>query len=140
MNTSQVTNFTSMLAGCFSLEYIPNFDTSAGVTFTTMMASTISLGQTPILNLNGASAGSTAANAGPLVGMMPPYARTGTMLNTRRSISYANMVLSGTELNSIFTNLADVTGIGATITITNNWGSATCDRTIATSKGWTVIG
>jgi hypothetical protein len=140
INTSKVTDFRNMLNGCFSIEKVPDFDTSSGTLFDGMMFNTSSLGQIPILNLNGASAGSTAAGAGPLLNMMPPYARTGTMLNTRRSVSYANMILSATELNSIFTNLADVSGTGATITITNTWGSATCNRTIATSKGWTVIG
>lgn len=141
MDTSKVRDFSSAFNGCFSIERLPSLNTSAGVTFTTMCSGMISLAQAPQFNLNGASAGSTAAGAGPLNGMFSAGSlRIGTMLNTRRSISYANMILSATELNSIFTNLADVSAHGATITITNNWGTATCNRSIATSKGWTVVG
>jgi len=66
----------------------------------------------------------------------------------RRSLTLQNMVLSPTELNRIFTNLEGVTAVGgATINITGVWGATasaafgrTADRTIATNKGWTVVG
>ncbi len=52
--------------------------------------------------------------------------------------SYANCSLSATALNEIFTNLAS--GVtGQTITVTGNPGAATCDTSIATAKGWTVV-
>jgi hypothetical protein len=51
--------------------------------------------------------------------------------------SFANCMLSGTELNSIYTNLSN-TGTGKTITVTGNFGTATDDPTIAEAKGWTV--
>lgn len=57
---------------------------------------------------------------------------------TAVSISYQDCNLSASALNEVFTNLATVTG--QTITITGNPGAATCDRTIATAKGWTVTG
>lgn len=146
INTSKITNFTNMFGRCFSLTNVPQIDTSAGITFTNMFDSMSSLTQLPQLNLNGASAGSTAAGAGPLLNIFGSGSgldfslRRATMLNTRRSISYAGLSLSASELNSIFRGLADVSAHGATITITNNWGTALCDRTIATSKGWTVVG
>ena len=34
--------------------------------------------------------------------------------------------------------LADNAGGQQTVTITGNYGAATCDQTIATGKGWTV--
>ena len=66
----------------------------------------------------------------------------------RRSINLTSQTLSPTQLNSIFTNLGGVTEYGgSTINITNVWGATTgadfgptADRTIATNKGWTVIG
>lgn len=66
----------------------------------------------------------------------------------KRSINLTNMTLSPTELNRFFTNLGGVTLYGgSTITITGVWGATTgaaygvtCDRSIATSKGWTIIG
>jgi hypothetical protein len=146
LNTSKIRNFASMFNRCFSLSSIPLYDTSAGITFTGMLNGVFSMAELPPFNLNGASAGSTAAGAGPLLNILGLGSelsislRRATMQNTRRSISYAGLSLSATELNSIFTGLADVSSHGATITITNNWGTATCNRTIATSKGWTVVG
>ncbi len=51
--------------------------------------------------------------------------------------SFANCMLSGTQLNTIYTNLS-ATGTGKTITVTGNFGTATDDPTIAEAKGWTV--
>jgi len=58
----------------------------------------------------------------------------------RYSISYAGCKLSASQLNAIFTGLgtADNAGGQQTVTITGNYGAATCDQTIATGKGWTV--
>lgn len=52
------------------------------------------------------------------------------------NISYCSFPAA--ELNRIFTALP-VTGTAKTITCSNNPGYATCDKTIATAKGWTVI-
>jgi hypothetical protein len=46
--------------------------------------------------------------------------------------------LTNIQLNTIFTALPTVTG--KTINITGCTGAATCDKTIATNKGWTVTG
>ncbi|MDJ0338273.1 hypothetical protein [Cryobacterium sp. PH31-O1] len=53
------------------------------------------------------------------------------------SAHMTNGLLSAEALNEVFTNLGTARN-GATITITGNPGTATCDRTIATAKGWTV--
>jgi len=54
------------------------------------------------------------------------------------NFSVAGNPLSAAELNLLFGDLSTVTG--QTITITGCTGAATCDRTIATNKGWTVTG
>lgn len=55
------------------------------------------------------------------------------------SFSVANCNLPATSLNTLFGDLADLTGLTAqTITITGNPGAATCDQTIATNKNWIV--
>jgi hypothetical protein len=56
---------------------------------------------------------------------------------TASGINVSYNKLSATELNRIFTALPAAT---ATITITGNPGAATCTRSIATAKGWTVTG
>ena len=54
------------------------------------------------------------------------------------AMSVASCNLNAAALNRIFTDLGTVTS--ATITITGTPGAATCNRSIATSKGWTVTG
>lgn len=54
------------------------------------------------------------------------------------AMSLASCNLNTAALNRIFTDLGTVTS--ATITITGTPGAATCDRSIATAKGWTVTG
>jgi hypothetical protein len=46
-------------------------------------------------------------------------------------------LLGATELNAMFTALGTASG-SQTIDVRNNPGSATCDPTIATAKGWTI--
>ncbi len=53
--------------------------------------------------------------------------------------SFANCMLSATELNAIYTALS-ATGAGKTITVSGNFGTANDDPTIATAKDWTVSG
>lgn len=52
------------------------------------------------------------------------------------SFSVAGTALDAAALNTLFGNLATVTG--QTITITGTPGAATCDQSIASAKGWTV--
>ena len=52
--------------------------------------------------------------------------------------SYENSNLSANSINAIFENLQTIT-TEEIITITGNWGADTCDTTIATTKGWTVV-
>ncbi len=53
-------------------------------------------------------------------------------------VSVASCNLNAAALNRIFTDLGTVTT--GVITITNTPGGATCNRSIATAKGWTVTG
>jgi hypothetical protein len=54
------------------------------------------------------------------------------------SFSVANCKLSAAALDEIYTNLPIVAG--QTITVTNNYGTASDTPLIATAKGWTVTG
>jgi hypothetical protein len=59
--------------------------------------------------------------------------------NVTESLWIDNCNLDATELNRIFTEVLGTTS-GETVYITNSTGAATCDRSIATAKGWTVTG
>ena len=63
---------------------------------------------------------------------------TGTMSNSKVSITYSNCRLSATALDAIYTALPAITA--QTITVTGNWGTATDNPAIATAKGWVVTG
>lgn len=53
-------------------------------------------------------------------------------------INISNGKMSATALNAFFTALGTAAG-SQTITVTGNPGAATCDTTIATAKGFTVV-
>jgi len=55
------------------------------------------------------------------------------------AVSIADCQFNATAINAFLTGLATVT-TKQTVTITNNPGSLTCDASIATKKGWTVVG
>jgi hypothetical protein len=54
------------------------------------------------------------------------------------SVSISSNKLSATALNEIFTALPTVTN-NQEIEITDNPGTSTCNKSIATNKGWRVI-
>lgn len=59
-------------------------------------------------------------------------------VGTAYALSLDNYVLSEEVINDLFAQLPPTTKT-ATIVVSNNPGSATCDPTIATAKGYTVI-
>jgi surface protein len=109
-----ITSLADMFWGCEMMTEIPNWNVSGVTTFT----NTFAISSTPFWS------------ACPIEQILwvPPTA----------THSVINLNLNVTALNTYFTNLATVSG--RTLTITNNPGAATCDRTIATNKGWTVSG
>ena len=131
LNTAAGTSFTSMFYGCPSLQSIPLINTAAGTSFTSMFNGCSSLQSIPLLNT---AAGTSFASMFYGCSSLEKGALVGTGVN----ISYNGAKLSATELNAIYTNLRTVTS--KTITVTNNWGTAADDPSIATAKGWTVTG
>jgi hypothetical protein len=125
-----------------------------GITFGPLTAATSLFGDCPRLveigplNVSSVVAGSTAAGAGVfqtafhlgVSAVISSPLSSLKLIGLQKSVNLANKNLCAANLNDIFENCANVTGTGATIEITNNWGSVQCNRTIATSKGWTVVG
>jgi len=155
LDTSAGTNFSYMFDNCTSLQSIPLLDTSAGTTFSFMFRNCISLQSIPLLDTSAGtdfsymlyvcyhlqsiplldtSAGTNFLHMFSTCSSLSQAALSGTKV----SISYINCKLSADALNTIYTNLATVTG--QTITVTGNWGVASDNPTIATAKGWTVTG
>lgn len=68
-----------------------------------------------------------------------PYGTLQSCILTGLTIGFniSNQKMSATALNDMFTSLGNASGT-QTIIITGNVGAATCDTSIATSKGYTV--
>ena len=130
-NTASVTNMGNMFSGCSSLQSVPLFNTASVTNMSSMLNSCSSLQSVPLFNTASVTNMSSMFNSCLALGRSQI---TGAGITH----SYSACNLSASALNEVFTNLATVTG--QTITITNNPGAATCDRTIATAKGWTVVG
>ena len=134
IGSNVIVNFAGMFAGCYSLQSIPQLDTSEGTNFGGMFDGCYSLQSIPQLD----------TSSGENFSGMFNYCfslSTAALLGTSTNISYQNCRLSRQALVDIFNNLATVTG--KTITITGNWGAAdlsASDRDIATNKGWTIAG
>jgi len=131
LNTAAGTNFTQMFYYCYSLQTIPLINTAAGSSFSNMFFSCSSLQTIPLLN--------TAAGTN-FINMFNGCSALcqGALSGTKESIYYSGCKLSPAALNAIYTNLGTVTA--KTITVTNNWGTASDTPSIATAKGWTVTG
>lgn len=157
INTSMNTNFGWMFSYCSALKYIPKLDTSsanslAGTFHSCYALTTIpqmntvscfdfystfsycsSLQTLPRLNLSGIS---SALDFTFLAGC---YSLSVARFDgLAQNIVYSNCRLSAIALDDIYTGLATV--VGKTITVTGNPGVSGDDPTIATAKGWTVVG
>ena len=135
-NTSAVINMSSMFNGCSSLQSIPLFDTSAATNMSSMFSGCTSLQSIPSLNCSSATTiTSFAANCNGL--------KRCQATGIKGTVSFANCTLGANELNEIYANLADLNGLPTqTITVTNNYGTATDNPAIAQppAKNWTVVG
>lgn len=130
LNTAAGTAFNAMFNGCSALKSVPLLNTSGGTNFTTMFAGCYSLQTIPALNMANQSGvfSSTFSNCNSLSKV--------EAVGIKQTCTFLSAKMSATELNNLFTNLDTVTA--KTITVTSNYGAATCNTSIATSKGWTV--
>ena len=130
LNTANGTNFSGMFYGCYSLQSVPALNTANGTNFSWMFQSCPSLQSVPALNTaNGTNFSSMFQNCYSLQSI--------GCTNIAADISVANCSLSGPALDAIYANLATAS---KTITVTGNYGTASDTPSIATAKGWTVVG
>lgn len=133
-NTAAVTNMSGMLGNCLSLQNIPLFNTSAVTNMSNMFSSCFALQSVPALVTTAVTSSGNFTN---MFSGCTSLSRIEAK-DFRFSFSVAGCKLSATALNEIYTNLPVV--VGQTITVSNNWGTATDNPAIATAKGWTVVG
>jgi len=134
-NINKATSIANMFTSCLTLQQAPAFTNTANViSVNATFSGCGSLTNLPAYNLNGVS---SAVNYTSFVLNCNNLARS-TVANVRFSHSYINCKLGNVQLDEIYTNLPTITA--QTITVTNNWGTATDTPAIATAKGWTVTG
>lgn len=133
-DTSNVTSMSTTFANCRILPEIPLSNTVLVTLIQGVFSSCYGLQELPALNFNGVA---SAANASGAFSSTQRLSKSAVTV-LRFSHNYTSCKLSKIRLEEIFTNLPVVTG--QTITISGNYGAATCDRTIATAKGWAVVG
>ena len=129
-NLSSCTNTSSMFNGCYSLQSVPLFNLSNCGNTGSMFNVCYSLQSVPAFNLN------NSTNASSMFSYC--YSLQSINCAPKTSFSVINCNLSSTALNTLYTNLPTVTG--QTLTITNCPGSSGSTKTIATAKGWTIVG
>ena len=128
------TSMSNMFSSCSALQSVPLFNTSSVTNMASMFQSCISLQSVPTLNCSNATAITLFALS---CNGLKRCQATGI----KGTVSFASCTLGATELNEIYTNLADLTALPTqTITVTNNYGTATDNPAIATAKNWTVVG
>jgi surface protein len=158
-NTVNVTDFSNMLFNCRNLIACPPFNTSSGTTVQAMLSSCISLTSVPAFDFSkttGVGSSSVFSSAQKLreTGVLTVSTNAGNsysnifqncislsrcpITGTNATISFLNCNLGGAAIDEIFSGLSN-TGSGKTITMTGNWGTSTATRSIATTKGWTVV-
>lgn len=130
INTPTITSLSATFNGCISLRraevIAPNATSAANCFISCLLLTDVTL--------------HTKANAA----RTSTYTKANTLSwindlsGSSVGMSVASCNLNAAALNRIFTDLGTVTS--ATITITGTPGAATCDRSIATAKGWTVTG
>lgn len=138
MDTSYSTNFNGTFYGCRSLVSIPAYDTARAVNMAGMLYNCASLTEVPALAMGVVSSTANAAILGTNPVAMPNLVSF-KAFGSRYGFSVARTGLGAEALNKLFANLGTPNGT-QTINISGTPGAATCDRSIATSKGWTVVG
>ena len=127
VSTAKATNFSYAFYNS-SITQIQGLDTASATNLDGAFAKTniteLDLNCQNVTTIKGAFAGCTQLSSLKLSGLTV-------------SVSVASLPLTAEALNVLFTSLGE-TQTGK-ITITGTTGAATCDKTIAEQKGWTVI-
>lgn len=152
LNLPNVANYNSLFTGCTSLQ---KANITANIGAASPFFNCYSLNKAPegisiTTNFGSFFSGCTSLKVVPAYNLSSVGAATTPFLNCNSleqvkctninfTVSFTNCSLGTEALNEIFENLS-VNGAGKTITISKNPGAASCNKTIATAKGWVVTG
>lgn len=155
--TTGVLNFTEMFYGATGIETVALFDTSSGTDFSRMFELCPRLVHLPTFNTSNVQVFANTFTDSNALAILPPLdlssvddsftwlitflqlpkLRRAPFVNIPQSISVTHGDMSPAALNELFVGLSPL-AVGKTVYIYGNWGTPTCDQTIATDKGWIV--
>ena len=156
--TSALTNLSNFVASCSSLMQAPTFDNTENVTtINTMFNNCYNIKTVPAYSFPSVTTTGLATvfvNCSSLISVPNITFGSGVTNNTnwlnscyslkrmltplKFTFSVANAKMSAAALNEMYSILPTVTG--QTVTVSGNYGVSGDDPTIATAKGWTVVG
>lgn len=131
MSLPACTNCSDMFSGCYSLVSVGDIDVGVATNASNMLSSCLYLTYVGAIDL------SSATNLTDIFSYTLPIVRC-KAIGMKDTFSLYGSKLGATELNEVYTNLATV--VGKTITVTGNPGTSSDNPTIATGKGWAVVG
>lgn len=132
-NTSKVTLMSGMFQACNSLQTIPALDTTQVVNLSNFFWNCPTIQVVPALNVPNCTNFTQAFNAAPAI-------RSIQLTGARYSIVLATgSPMTAAALDALYTSLGNAIA-GQSITVTGTLGVAGDTPSIATAKGWTVIG
>lgn len=126
-----------MFQACTSLRSIPTFDMSGVTNVSFMFTSCGSLVEIPALDFSSVT-GFTSAFGTTTAATWLSALTSFKAFGATRGFTLRGTQMDAAALNELMSNLGTASG-AQTIDIRNNPGSATCDTSIATAKGWTVL-
>jgi surface protein len=129
-NTEIVSNMSCMFEYCYSLQSVPLFNTEKVTNMTYMFYRCYTLLLVQFTTPLTSGLTDIFSNIKKLQKCVLSSCTVG--------FSVSGCLMSATALNEMFTALGTASG-AQTITITGNYGAATCDTTIATAKGFTIV-
>jgi surface protein len=132
--SNSITNLSRLFYGCNRLQSVSVFNTSAVTNMSNMFYGCNAIISIPITSASGVTSSTYQSNMYNSCTSL----RSISTIGFKYSFSVSGSMLGPTALNTLYTGLATVTG--QTITVTNNWGTASDNPAIATAKGWTVTG
>jgi hypothetical protein len=148
--TSALTDITQMFYACGSLSTINNLDKVGSLTATPLVNLTMTSAQGTFTNrvtslsfscpftILALSGNNTTTNFNRLNSLRLLNTGAGQWTGGSPQINVSYCDLGVAALNQLFTDLTTITS--KAINITGCTGAAGCTRSIATAKGWTVIG
>jgi hypothetical protein len=130
LDTSSSLDTSSMFNNCISLVSIPAIDLSSSMYCNNLFSGCVSLQSLPDIDVSSCQNFSDMLTGVPL--------QYSGLFGGTTPIIYFRKPLSAEALDLIFTNLGTA-DVGSEINISGCIGAGTCDQTIATAKGWTVV-